>query len=304
MPSFRFAAPLAVALTLLAAAPQYSQPGLAQPEQADAVKEAGPALRLKPGSDLQQGQQVRIELDPAGAQGPFKAQLGGKTVELYEQGDKAVCFWGLAADQKPGGYTLRVLDAQGAAVATQKIEVRAVGRGSQNIRYYTPNLTPEQQKRLDAEEAVVQSAIHARSTAPAWQGAFNLPAPHRVSAVYGIRRYLNGKYNGYHGGVDFLTPMGYPLKAPAAGKVTVARYFAPYNSNGNLVYIDHGLGVGTVYLHLSKILVKEGQLIKKGEAFALVGSTGRSTGPHLHWGVYLNGQNTDGLGWVKFTQGL
>jgi murein DD-endopeptidase MepM/ murein hydrolase activator NlpD len=264
---------------------------------------AEPELKVHP-AEIRQGQQLHVALSPDQAAGPFKLQVAGQTIEMFEQNDRFVCFVAMPADQKLGGYTLRVLDAQAKEVANQKIELRGVARSSQNIRFYTPNLTAAQQKQLDQEEALVAVAKASRTPEQLWQGAFSMPVPHRVSAVYGIRRYLNGKYNGYHSGTDFLTPMSYVLKAPTGAKVALARYFAPYNSNGNTVFLDHGLGVTSVYLHLSKILVKEGQMLKQGEPFALSGSTGRSTGPHLHWGVYLNGQNTDGLAWIKFSQNL
>lgn len=262
---------------------------------------AEPQLKLS-ASDVRQGQQLWLELDADTAPGPFKAQLAGQEVELFERDGHFFCFIGLAADQKTGGYTLRIVDAQKHVITQQKIEVLPVSRSSQNIRYAPPKMTAEQEKKLAQEESLVDVARSARSPQAFWQGAFSAPVPHKVSAVYGIRRYLNGKYNGYHGGVDFLSPMGFAVKAPAAAKVALARYFAPYNSNGNTVFLDHGLGVTSVYLHLSKILVKEGQMVKKGEAVGLIGTTGRSTGPHLHWGVYLNGKNTDALNWIQFTQ--
>lgn len=265
---------------------------------------AAPKLRLQPGSELPQGQQMRISLNPDGATGPFKATVAGKTIELFEKDGAYVAYLALPSDQKPGGYTLNILDAEGKSAVSQKIEVKPVARSSQNIRFYSPNLTPAQKKQLDAEEALVDVARSSRTEEQYWTEPFMLPVPQRISAVYGIRRFLNGKYNGYHGGVDFLTPMGFPIKATNAGRVTLARYFAPYNSNGNIVFLDHGHGITSVYLHLSKILVKEGQIVKKGESVGLCGSTGRSTGPHLHWGLYVNGQNTDGLGWVKFSQSL
>lgn len=265
------------------------------------VAQAEPQLKLS-ATEVRQGQQLWLELNSDQALDPFKAQLAGQEVELFERDGHFFCFIGMAADQKTGGYTLRVLDAQKQVIVLQKIEVLPVHRSTQNIRYAPPKMTVEQEKKLAKEEALVDIARAARSPQAFWQGAFSTPVPHQVSAVYGIRRYLNGKYNGYHGGIDFLSPMGFGVKAPAAAKVALARYFAPYNSNGNTVFLDHGLGVTSVYLHLSKILVKEGQMVKKGEVIGLIGSTGRSTGPHLHWGVYLNGKNTDALNWIQFTQ--
>jgi murein DD-endopeptidase MepM/ murein hydrolase activator NlpD len=123
-----------------------------------------------------------------------------------------------------------------------------------------------------------------------------------MSAAYGTRRYLNGKYNGYHSGVDFASPHGYPIKSPANAIVALARYFSKYNSNGNTIFLDHGQGVTSVYIHMSKLAVKNGDRVKKGQTIGYIGTTGRSTGPHLHWGVYLNGHNTDGMSWIRFSE--
>ena len=268
---------------------------------------AAPELRLQTGgAGFRQGEPFKVELAPDGEmQVPLKLMLANQQIGLFEQNGKFVCYAGTPADQKPGGYTLRVLDAAGQEVVSQKIELLRVPRSTQSIRYYPPPTNAEQKALLAKEDKIVDDAIaNTRSPEQFWQGTFSRPVPHAISSYYGVFRYLNGKYNGYHGGIDFLSPMGTPIKAPAGARVALARYFSKANSNGNLVLLDHGLGVTSVYLHLSKILVKEGQLVKKGEPFALVGSTGRSTGPHLHWGVYLNGKNTDALSWIKFSEQL
>ncbi|MGV3525890.1 MAG: M23 family metallopeptidase [Candidatus Sericytochromatia bacterium] len=262
--------------------------------------QAEPQLRVQP-AEVRQGQQVRVEVIPDGAAAPLSVSLAGQKVRLFAHQDRYVCFLALPADQKPGGYTLQIQSA-GQNLLSQKIEVLPVRFATQAIRFYRPALTAAQQKVLDEEEAQATAARQSRTETPLWQGAFNLPVPHRISSTYGIYRYLNGKYNGFHGGVDFASPMGYPVKAPAAAKVTLARYFSKPNSNGNTVFLDHGLGVTSAYIHFSKIAVTEGQMVKQGDTIGYIGSTGRSTGPHLHWGMYLNGQNTDGLGWVRLTQ--
>lgn len=252
---------------------------------------------------LRQGQALQVRFR-AEAPGPFRVQVAGQTHALFEGADAHRAFVGLPADQKPGGYTLRILDAAGETLASQKIEVYPGQFSTQYIRFPAPSLTPEQEAVVQAERQEMDAARATRSPEALWQGPFAVPVPHRISAVYGTRRYLNSKYNGYHGGVDFASPMGYPVKAPAEGRVVLARYFSKYNANGNTVFLDHGLGVTSVYIHLSKILVKPGQTLRKGEPLGLIGSSGRSTGPHLHWGVYLNGQNTDGLHWIRLTQQL
>ena len=112
----------------------------------------------------------------------------------------------------------------------------------------------------------------------------------RISTPFGAKRILNGKKKYIHWGVDFRGKRGTPVYASLSGKVVLARNFY---LTGNTVVINHGLGLYTLYAHLNKILVKEGRFVKAGQEIGKVGSTGRSTGPHLHFGIYINGVRVD-----------
>ncbi len=111
------------------------------------------------------------------------------------------------------------------------------------------------------------------------------PAEGRISGVYGSQRILNGQPRNPHSGVDVAAPEGTPIVAPAGGKVVLAEPDMFYN--GNMVFIDHGHGLKTAYLHMSRIDVKVGQTVRRGEQIGAIGATGRVTGPHLHWMAYL-----------------
>jgi murein DD-endopeptidase MepM/ murein hydrolase activator NlpD len=133
-----------------------------------------------------------------------------------------------------------------------------------------------------------------------WTGKFLRPNQGPLTSGYGIRRYYNGVFakDYYHRGVDYAGPQGSPVIAPAAGRVAlVGRVSQGFQLHGNTVGIDHGQGVTTIYLHLSKINVKEGDWVKPGQVIGAVGSTGASTGPHLHWGLYVNGLSVDPAPW-------
>ncbi|PMB24345.1 M23 family metallopeptidase, partial [Fischerella thermalis] len=133
-----------------------------------------------------------------------------------------------------------------------------------------------------------------------WSGTFIKPNAGRISTIYGVRRYYNGKFakDYYHRGVDYAGPTGSPVVAPAAGKVAlVGRVSEGFRVHGNVVGIDHGQGVTSIFMHLSRINVKEGDMVKPGQLIGAVGSTGASTGPHLHWGLYVNGQSVDPTPW-------
>ncbi|HEY9837552.1 MAG TPA: M23 family metallopeptidase, partial [Vampirovibrionales bacterium] len=102
----------------------------------------------------------------------------------------------------------------------------------------------------------------------------------------------------YHRGVDYAGPQGSPVVAPAAGRIAlVGRESEGFEIHGNVVGIDHGQGLTSLYLHLSRIDVKEGDMVQAGQVIGAVGSTGASTGPHLHWGLYVHGQSIDPVPW-------
>lgn len=118
------------------------------------------------------------------------------------------------------------------------------------------------------------------------------PVPGAVGSEYGLRRFFNGQPRAPHSGVDLRGGEGEPVLAMAAGRVALA---ADHYFSGRSVYLDHGQGVVSMYFHLSEILVKPGQFVAKGQAVGKVGSTGRVTGPHLHFGLSVLGQKVDPL---------
>ena len=133
-----------------------------------------------------------------------------------------------------------------------------------------------------------------------WNGAFVRPNASRVSSVFGVRRYYNGVFANdyYHKGVDYAGGYGSPIVATAAGKIRlVGKEAEGFHVHGNVVGIDHGQGVLSIFLHLQDINVKEGDFVQPGQKIGTVGSTGASTGPHLHWGLYVNGIAVDPVPW-------
>ncbi len=133
-----------------------------------------------------------------------------------------------------------------------------------------------------------------------WSGPFLQPNQGRLSTGYGVRRYYNGQFahDYYHRGVDYAGGAGSGVVAPAAGRVAlVGQESQGFRIHGNVVGLDHGQGVISVFLHLSRILVKEGEVVKPGQLIGAVGATGAATGPHLHWGLYVNGQSVDPVPW-------
>jgi murein DD-endopeptidase MepM/ murein hydrolase activator NlpD len=147
--------------------------------------------------------------------------------------------------------------------------------------------------RIERETAAVAAAWAGNSGPnPVRELAFILPVPHKANSAFGTRSIFNGKPRNSHSGADFLSPAGTPIKSPAAGKVVIADnlYFS-----GGTVMVDHGLGIVSLFAHMSRILVKAGDDVAQGDVLGLVGATGRVTGPHLHWTVHVNGARVDPL---------
>ncbi len=148
--------------------------------------------------------------------------------------------------------------------------------------------TPEQQKRVEADWLKKQAAWKHRAAASWYDDGFLEPvANYRTSGEYGSQRILNGQPKNPHLGLDFAAPSGTDITAPAGAIVVLAEpdmYF-----EGGLLILDHGDGVMSVMLHLSRLDVKVGDTVSKGDLIGAIGMTGRATGPHLHWGVKVRG---------------
>lgn len=140
---------------------------------------------------------------------------------------------------------------------------------------------PEVQQRIESDQRLVALARGFDSRIDAFAEPFVWPVPAQVTGVYGSNRILNGVPRQPHFGIDLAAPEGTPVKAAAGGLVRLAArdlYFT-----GGTIILDHGHGLTTTYLHLSKLGVKEGQSVRRGDVIGRVGRTGRATGPHLCW---------------------
>jgi murein DD-endopeptidase MepM/ murein hydrolase activator NlpD len=152
------------------------------------------------------------------------------------------------------------------------------------------NPTPNDLIRIAREQELSRQAFATWSEALADDLRFDLPARGRFSSTFGLRRFFNNEARQPHSGVDIAAPEGTPVLAPAAGNVIeTGNYFF----NGNTVFIDHGQGLISMYNHLSRIRVKKGARVARGQRIGAVGKTGRVTGAHLHWTVSLNNARVD-----------
>ena len=208
----------------------------------------------------------------------------GKPVRVSETGNFAI---GFGRDNKPDSK-LEITFPDGTKL-TENLKVKQREYNIQRIDGLPPAKVtpkkPEVLKRIREEVAMVKEARKLDDSRLDFLDGFDWPVSGRISGVYGSQRVLNGKPRRPHYGVDIAAPAGTPVLAPADGLVTLS-HPDMYYSGGTMI-IDHGHGVSSAFLHLDKITVKVGQYVKRGEKVAEVGSTGRSTGPHLDWRINL-----------------
>ncbi len=228
---------------------------------------------------------------PAAAEG----LCHGKVFQLTPVADGAVTLVGADLDSAPGAYPVQVklTDRHGRTRTLETVlQVTKGGYPEERLTLPEEMVTPSKPatlKRIDREQRLVKQLLARQSAG--WPGAdFAPPVPDAVGSPFGLRRILNGKARSPHGGIDFRSPNGRPVKAAAAGRVVFAGelYFT-----GTTVILDHGGGLFSLYAHLQASSCQVGQTLGKGALLGQVGSTGRSTGPHLHWGIRLRGDRID-----------
>lgn len=158
-----------------------------------------------------------------------------------------------------------------------------------------PPVTNAEFERLRAPEVARIAAARAEPADSAgWRQRFVWPAGGRISGVFGSQRiYRGGEAGAYHSGVDVAAPIGTPVAAPADGVVRLAAGDKPFTLEGHLLIIDHGGGLNSAFLHLSRIDVREGERVRQGQRVGAIGASGRTTGPHLHWAVKWRGARVD-----------
>ena len=184
---------------------------------------------------------------------------------------------------------LQLVAADG-AVKTAVLEVLPVKWDIQDIKGVPQKKvmpSAADQAAIDDERRQVRGALAEDLRKGYWKTGFMQPVSGRISGRFGGQRVMNGRKMNPHAGTDIAASIGTPVAAAGDGKVVLAAGNLFYS--GNVVVIDHGYGLQTIYAHLNKITAQKGQEVKKGEIIGEVGKTGRVTGPHLHWGASLKG---------------
>ena len=234
--------------------------------------------------------------------------LPADPVSVEYEGDEALvlsghALIGIGADAEPGKREVLVRTASG---AQQTIGFAVVDREFPEERLTIANRRHVNPEPADLEryarERRIQLAAYALRTAPRDELLpFASPLEGRISSEFGYRRILNGQPRARHSGLDIAANTGTPVVVPAPGTVAVTGDFF---FNGKTVQIDHGGGLVTMYCHLSRVDVDEGDEVRRGQLLGAVGATGRVTGPHLHWTVSLRGVRVDPQSAVATLNGL
>jgi len=199
----------------------------------------------------------------------------------------------VAVADTPGTYPIEFLAEDGTTLASVTLAIRKTIFPSQNV-----TLAP-QIEALHSTTEEMQTLTTFRdsvSDVKYWEDPLIAPVPGCIISPFGVKRLHNGKPTGeFHAGIDQRAPAGTPIRAAAAGVVKIVQ---PFNVLGGTVAIDHGQGLETMYLHMSKLNVELGTHVNKGDVIGYVGATGRANGPHLHWVVYVNGVPVNPQQWV------
>lgn len=231
---------------------------------------------------------VPLGTDAAAPTATFKRN---RVMVVRDSDQQWVAIVGIDLKTPPGAQTLHISSDDSARTAGF-----TVGHKTYKAQHITlknksqVNPGPEQVKRYEREYKEQIAAYSRFEEAGPSNVSLDKPVQGRLSSIFGLRRFFNGEERNAHSGLDFAVPAGTPVQAPADGVVTIV---ADYFFNGKTVFVDHGQGFITMYCHLSAAKVKVGQKVGRGEVIALVGSTGRATGPHLHWNVSLNNTRVD-----------
>ena len=273
---------LSVALVAgTAAAQQAAAPGMRVGITPELVKAGSPEL-------------IRVNRpDVASVEGDWL----GRKLQFFRGGDGRAWFAlaGVDVEGAVGPSTLQVSArlANGASIdLSRTVEIHPAHYRSTALnvppKFVEPG--PDELKQA-AQDSEIKARIFAASAEqPLWKGNFRAPVKARPTDSFGTRRIFNGKLASIHKGMDFHAAKGTPVRAGNSGMVVLAR---PLYYEGNCIIIDHGLGLFTLSMHLSRIDVHEGQRVATGDKLGLSGATGRVTGPHLHWAVRWQGAYLD-----------
>lgn len=248
------------------------------------------SLLAFPKNSLRPGGIAIIAASPASLAKP-KITYHKRPVALIRGKTNWLAIVGIPLNATIGVHSVNIVDAKGKKYS-RSFRVKAHHYRTQHLTISNKNkVNPSKKSRQRiARESALKKRLRNTFTPTQPQLNFIKPVAGRHSSSFGLKRVLNRQKRNPHSGMDIAAPNGRPIKATAKGRIIfVGNLFY----TGNVVYIDHGNGVISLYAHMSKTTVKKGQNVQRGQVIGKVGRSGRVTGPHLHWSVYLNGTVVD-----------
>ncbi len=276
-------------LALVAALALPSPVGLVSGEGPGRSVDAGGALRGK------QGEALFVTIAVSGRPKRVTGEFAQRTLTLFPNGEQAYAgLLGLDLDDRPGRHDLTIEVVYPQRTERRRLSVTVLKEDYPVQRLTLPSamvdLDADTLARVKAESVALRRAFESVVPHPLWKERFRAPVPGTRSGRFGSRRVLNGQPKQPHSGEDIAAPEGTTVSVMNDGivRLTMDHFFT-----GKGVVVDHGLGLFSMYFHLSRVDVAQGQAVTQGRTIGTVGSTGRATGPHLHWGVRLNGARVD-----------
>lgn len=227
-----------------------------------------------------------------------------RSVPLVACGDGLWCgFLGVDLKSAPKTFPVKMtLSPSGRARAAElRVQAKNYGERRMTLPRDKVDLDDQTLVRVKRESAVMKKVLDHPLSEPLWRGTFMAPVQGELTGAFGRGNIINGEARSPHSGVDLKAEAGRPVGAMNHGRVALV---ADHFFSGLSVVVDHGGGIQSMYFHLEKILVKDGQTVKKGDVIGRVGSTGRSTGPHLHLGVRVNSARVDPLRLIELSKGM
>lgn len=215
--------------------------------------------------------------------------LDGTAVPLAADGRFLIAF-----DRDAAAFVLLRAEREGASPIERKLAVQPGNWRIERVNASPTGTAPSAQflERRKPELERIRAARALNAHSEGWRQSFRWPVTGRISGLFGAQRIYRGQPGSYHTGVDVAAPTGTPFVAPADGVVVLAAQ-TPFTLEGHLLLIDHGMGLGSAFLHCSSLAVREGDVVKQGQVLGAVGATGRASGPHMHWGMTWNGARLD-----------
>jgi murein DD-endopeptidase MepM/ murein hydrolase activator NlpD len=228
--------------------------------------------------------------------GPVEGTFIGKKLYFNPSKKSYQAVLGIDLFTEPGKYSLVITNKGTKLQRTVKVSKKDYPIQRLTLPKDMVVLSPENEARVEREQKKV-ATLWPVDSVRIWSGGFIDPLPgKKIGTPFGVRRIINDIPKNPHSGVDVTADEGEPVRAPNDGVVVLVddQFYS-----GKSVILDHGQGIYTMFFHLSRINVRHGQAVMKGDAIAEVGSTGRSTGAHLHWGARVQGARIDPLGLIK-----